>query len=184
MSLIILLIAALLMMAYVILLFHYRKSWQTIPDFIIPENSDSRNGTFISVIVAARNEEKNIGNLIAAIQKQNYHPHLFELIIVDDHSTDKTADVIKPFLSNQIQLIALNVSDKTTVAYKKNAIDIGIKNSKGELIITTDADCIMSENWLSTIAAFYEQHHPKMIVMPVVIKNNHSFLGLFQHWIL
>lgn len=180
MSLIILFIAALLMVGYVLLLFHYRKSWQSIPDFIILENLDSRNSTFISVIVAARNEEKNIGKLIAAIQNQNYPSHLFELIIVDDHSTDKTTDVIKPFLSNQIQLIALNVSDKSIVAYKKTAIDIGIKNSKGDLIVTTDADCIMSENWLSTIASFYEQHHPKMMVMPVVMKNNHSFLGLFQ----
>jgi cellulose synthase/poly-beta-1,6-N-acetylglucosamine synthase-like glycosyltransferase len=168
------------MVGYGLLLFHYRKSWQSIPDFIIPENTVSKNNTFISVIVAARNEEKNIGKLIAAIQKQNYPSHLFELIIVDDHSTDKTTDVIKPFLNNQIQLIPLRLADKATIAYKKAAIDIGIKNSKGDLIITTDADCIMSENWLSTIAAFYEQHHPKMIVMPVVIKNNHSFLELFQ----
>jgi len=177
MSLLILLIAALLMVGYMLLLFHYRKSWQSIPDFIYRETI---NNTFISVIVAARNEEKNIGKLIAAIKKQNYPSHLFELIIVDDHSTDKTAEVIKPFLSNQIRLIPLQLADKVTVAYKKAAINFGIKNSKGDLIITTDADCIMSENWLSTIASFYEQFYPKMIVMPVVIKNNHSFLGLFQ----
>ena len=180
MSLIILLIAALLMVGYVLLLLHYRKSWQSIPDFIISENKIPTGKTFISVIVAARNEEKNIGKLIAAIQKQNYPSHLFELIIVDDHSTDKTADIIKPYLNDQIRLIPLRLADKATIAFKKAAIDIGIKNSKGDLIITTDADCIMSENWLSTIAAFYEQHHPKMIVMPVVIKNNYSFLGLFQ----
>jgi len=180
MSLLIFLIAALLMVGYLLLLFHYRKSWQTIPDFIISENKIPSGKTFISVIVAARNEEKNIGKLIAAIQKQNYPSHLFELIIVDDHSTDKTAEVIKPFLSNQIRLIPLQLANKVTIAFKKAAIDIGIKNSKGDLIITTDADCNMSENWLSTIAAFYEQHHPKMIVMPVVIKNNNSFLGLFQ----
>jgi cellulose synthase/poly-beta-1,6-N-acetylglucosamine synthase-like glycosyltransferase len=180
MSLFILLFTALLIIGYILLLFHYRKSWQTIPDFIITENKETRNSTFISVIVAARNEENNIGKLIDAIIKQNYPSHLFELIIVDDHSTDRTAEIIKPFLSNQIQLISLCLSDKATIAYKKAAIDAGIKNSKGELIITTDADCIMSENWLSTIAAFYELHHPKMMVMPVVIKNNHSFLGLFQ----
>ncbi len=180
MSLLILLIAALLMVGYLLLLFHYRKSWQTIPDFIIPENKIPSGNTFISVIVAARNEEKNIGKLITAIQKQNYPSSLFELIIVDDHSTDKTADIIKPFLNNQIHLIPLRLADKATIAFKKAAIDIGIKNSKGDLIITTDADCNMSENWLSTIAAFYELHHPKMMVMPVVIKNNHSFLGRFQ----
>ncbi len=180
MSLFILLLTALLIIGYILLLFHYRKSWQSIPDFIITENKETRNSTFISVIVAARNEENNIGKLIDAIKKQNYPSHLFELIIVDDHSTDRTADIIKPFLNNQIRLIPLILADKATVAYKKAAIDAGIKNSKGEMIISTDADCIMSENWLSTIAAFYELHHPKMMVMPVVIKNNHSFLGLFQ----
>jgi len=180
MSLLILLIAALLMVGYVLLLLHYRKSWHSIPDFIIPENKIPSGNTFISVIVAARNEEKNIGKLITAIQKQNYPSSLFELIIVDDHSTDKTADIIKPYLNDQIHLIPLRLADKATIAFKKAAIDIGIKNSKGDLIITTDADCNMSENWLSTIAGFYELHHPKMIVMPVVIKNNHSFLGRFQ----
>ena len=180
MSLFILLFTALLMVGYVLLLFHYRKSWQSIPDFIISENNTPAGETFISVIVAARNEENNIGKLIDVIKTQNYPSHLFELIIVDDHSTDKTADIIKPFLNNQIRLIPLRLADKATVAYKKAAIDIGIKNSKGDLIITTDADCIMSENWLSTIAAFYELHHPKMMVMPVVIKNNHSILGRFQ----
>lgn len=180
MSLFILLIAASLMVAYALLLLNYRKGWQTIPDFNFPENKLSFGNTFISVIVAARNEEKNIGQLIVAMKKQNYPSHLFELIIVDDHSTDNTADVVKPFLSNQIRFIALHISNKETVAYKKAAIDAGIKISKGELIITTDADCMMSENWLSTIAAFYELLHPKVIVMPVVIKNNHSFLGLFQ----
>ena len=180
MSLFILLLTALLIIGYILLLFHYRKSWQSIPDFIISENYTPAGKTFISVIVAARNEENNIGKLIDVIKTQNYPSHLFELIIVDDHSTDRTADIIKPFLNNQIRLIPLILADKATVAYKKAAIDAGIKNSKGELIITTDADCIMSENWLSTIAAFYELHHPKMMVMPVVIKNNHSFLGLFQ----
>ena len=177
---IILLIAALLLVAYLLLLLHYRKGWQSIPDFNFPENKLPFGNTFISVIVAARNEEINIGHLIVAIKKQNYPSHLFELIIVDDHSTDKTADVIKPFLNNQIRLIPLHLADKATDAYKKAAIDTGIKNSKGELVITTDADCIMPEKWLSTIATFYEQRHPKMIVMPVVIKNNYSFLGLFQ----
>ena len=126
MSLLILLIAALLMVGYVLLLFHYRKSWQTIPDFIISENKIPTGKTFISVIVAARNEENNIGKLITAIQKQNYPSHLFELIIVDDHSTDKTAEVIKPFLSNQIRLIPLRLADKAIIAYKKASIDIGI----------------------------------------------------------
>ena len=90
MSLFILLLTALLIIGYILLLFHYRKSWQSIPDFIITENKETRNSTFISVIVAARNEENNIGKLIDVIKTQNYPSHLFELIIVDDHSTDKT----------------------------------------------------------------------------------------------
>ena len=63
---------------------------------------------------------------------------------------------------------------------KKKAIETGIQLSKGELIVTIDADCITHPEWLSTIAAFYKKHQPEMIVMPVSIQPTQSFIQLFQ----
>ena len=179
MALIILIFAALLLLLYVLLLLYYKKAWKEIAEFDYKIDNKEVSGPFISIIVPVRNEANNIANLIHAVKNQTYPSQLFELIIVDDHSTDNTTEIISPFLNQQIQLISLKIEDKI-VAYKKMAIDLGIKKSKGELIITTDADCTMPANWLQTIAAFYNLHHPKMIVMPVAIKNNHTALGLFQ----
>ena len=64
-----------------------------------------KNTTFISVVVAARNEEKNIGTCIETILNQTYPAHLFEIIIVDDHSTDATVDIVKSFTAPNIRLI-------------------------------------------------------------------------------
>jgi cellulose synthase/poly-beta-1,6-N-acetylglucosamine synthase-like glycosyltransferase len=65
-------------------------------------------------------------------------------------------------------------------AYKKKAIEIGIANSSGELIITTDADCVAPREWLKHIAAKYEQEHPVMIVGPVSFTNNGNIVERFQ----
>jgi cellulose synthase/poly-beta-1,6-N-acetylglucosamine synthase-like glycosyltransferase len=179
MALLILIFIELILLLYVLLLIYYKKAWKEIAEFEYSIDNKDVSGPFISIIVPVRNEANNIANLIRAVKNQNYPSQLFELIIVDDHSTDNTTEIISPFLNEQIQLVSLRI-EETIVAYKKMAIDLGIKNSKGELIITTDADCTMPANWLKTIAAFYNLHHPKMIVMPVAIKNNHTALGIFQ----
>jgi len=179
MALMILIFVALVLLLYVLLLLYYRKAWKELAAFDYTNDNKNISGPFISIIVPVRNEADNIANLIHAVKNQTYPSQLFELIIVDDHSTDNTIEIVSPFLDHQIRLVSLRIED-TIVAYKKMAIDLGIKNSKGELIITTDADCTMPANWLQTIAAFYNLHHPKMIVMPATIKNNHTALGLFQ----
>jgi cellulose synthase/poly-beta-1,6-N-acetylglucosamine synthase-like glycosyltransferase len=63
---------------------------------------------------------------------------------------------------------------------KKAAITEGIKNANGKLIITSDADCTMNEDWLSSIVSFYKEHSPKMIVAPVILKNESGFQQIMQ----
>lgn len=172
---------SLLMFAYILLLLLYRKQWMKIPDFIIDYNADQER-IFISVIVAARNEEKNINALLETLKHQTYPTDLFEVLIIDDFSEDKTAELVTNYPTENIKLISLRdfVADNSINSYKKKAIDIGIEFSRGELIVTTDADCLVNKNWLSTIASFYEKHKPKMIVMPVSIIHTSSLIQLFQ----
>lgn len=172
-------LCGLLLVGYSCLLFFYRKGWGSIrysPSAINHQN------TFVSIIVPARNEEKNILNLIQAIKHQTYSKYFFELIIIDDHSTDRTAEIVKKYVDSNIKLIALSdyLDEKKINAYKKKAIETGIKTSSGTLIITTDADCIMGENWLKEIVNCYEVNQPKMIVMPVQINYSNRFIEIFQ----
>ena len=172
-------LCGLLLVGYCCLLFFYRKGWGLIrysPSAINHQN------TFVSIIVPARNEEDSISNLIKSIQQQTYPQACYELIIVDDCSTDRTAEIVKKHSDSNIKLIALSdyLDEININAYKKKAIEIGIKASSGTLIITTDADCTMGENWLQEIVNCYELNQPKMIVMPVQINYSNRFIEVFQ----
>lgn len=172
-------LCALLLVGYCCLLFFYRKGWRAIR---YSKSAFNHQNTFVSIIVPARNEENNISNLIKSIQYQTYSKSCYELIIIDDCSTDRTAEIVKKHSDSNIKFIALSdyLDEKNINAYKKKAIEIGINVSKGKLIVTTDADCIMGENWLQEIVNCFEINQPKMIVMPVQINYNYRFIEVFQ----
>ncbi len=161
----ILIISLLLFVCYGGLLLFYRQSWLAIPYF---KSSQRHPVTKISVIIPARNEEKNIGDCLYSITNQSYPKELVEIIVVDDHSADKTAEIITSYASQKVKLISLkdHVTGELN-SYKKKAIEIAVQQSTGDLIVTTDADCIVPEKWLSTIASFYEEHDAAFIAAPV-----------------
>ncbi|MFO7622470.1 MAG: glycosyltransferase, partial [Bacteroidales bacterium] len=117
---------------------------------IRPYKPERDPGLFVSVIIACRNEEKNMEKLLRHLAAQDYPPHLFEVIVVDDNSDDQTACIASSFdRSMNLKVISNEGSGK------KNAIRTGIGSSQGRLIITTDADCRMGTGWISTIASFH-----------------------------
>jgi cellulose synthase/poly-beta-1,6-N-acetylglucosamine synthase-like glycosyltransferase len=179
MQLTILIIAVLLFISYTFLILYYRAGWNSIPTFapaIIQEPSTS-----VSIIIPARNEEANIHECLETVLRQNYPAHLFEVLVVDDYSTDNTASVVRSFKSKNIRLISLSEHVHEQInSYKKKAIEIGIRESKKKLIVTTDADCKFPASWLHTIVAFYEMHHPVFIAAPVSIDCNQNFIEIFQ----
>lgn len=131
----------------------------------------------ISIIVAARNEQKHTGRLIKQLLEQRYPKDKYEVIIVNDHSNDKTPFIVKENdPGERIKLIHL----KEGVSGKKNAITTGIREASGTLIVTTDADCIPSNHWLEAIARAYACNKYKMIAGPVVVTNPKGFTGKFQ----
>ena len=177
---IVIIISLLLLTAYSVLIIYYRQSWLSIPTFK-PKERDGYQ-TKISIIIPARNEELNIADCLNSIVNQSYPKHLFEVLVVDDHSTDNTAAVIESYKGQNVQLISLKdfIAPNEINSYKKKAIEIAIRQSTGELIITTDADCIAPPNWLQTIAVFYQQQKPAFIVMPVAITCTNRFIEIFQ----
>jgi glycosyltransferase involved in cell wall biosynthesis len=136
--------------------------------------------TSITVIIPARNEEENIGACLASISNQSYPKNLFEVIVVDDFSTDRTAEIVTSFADKNVSLFSLKdfANEGELNSYKKKAIEIGILKAKGKLIVTSDADCIVQNRWLETIACFYEKHHPVFIAAPVAYFPSLSGEGL------
>ena len=131
--------------------------------------------TFISVVVACRNEQDNLPSLLNSIALQDYPGKLFEVIIVNDWSTDNSIKIAERYtgISN---LITLNNKGNG----KKLALRTGIAIARGELIISTDADCKMGKNWIRTIAAFYELNKPDLIICPVRTEPVRGMFGKFQ----
>jgi len=170
-----LLITILFLLFYALLIFYYWKAWKKLKGYSPTEQADKR---FLSVIIPARNEENNIAVLLNALFQQTYPKDFFEIIVVDDFSTDNTAEVVKGFTTLILTLIQPQVGSKRSS--KKKAIETGIQKAKGKLIITTDADCIPANNWLQTINSFYVQHNAAFIAAPVKFSHNNSFLQLFQ----
>lgn len=158
------------MLAYAMLIGYYHGGWKQLPLYTAREKTAS---TFISVVIAVRNEEKNINDLLASLRQQDYPASFFEVIIVDDHSTDNTWNLLQ-----EAKVTAIKMDDSG--AYKKFAIETGIKAARGTLIVTTDADCRFNTNWLSTLASFYEEKQAKFIAAPVLMKHDKGLLSLFQ----
>ena len=142
---------------------------------IKPFNITIEPVTFVSVVVACRNEEENLPRLLQSISDQDYPINLYEIIIVNDNSTDRTAEVPSGFTATG-KILVINNTGKG----KKHAMKTGIGRASGNLIITTDADCRMGKSWLRTIVAFYEQHKPDMIIGPVQMEYSPGFFGRFQ----
>ncbi len=166
-------ISLVLFAAYAILIIYYWLSWKSIPEFFLKPITHS---TKVSVIIPARNEEKNIGNLLDALQKQTYPLSLLEIIVINDHSSDNTVGVVKKFPNAVLK----NLDDDSKNSYKKRAIEQGIRAASGKLIITTDADCIPAPAWLETMVSFYEEKKSVFMAAPVILQTNSSVLQIFQ----
>jgi len=164
-------IPVVLILPYLLLLIKIFRSLQKIKPFPVTYN----RGTFVSVVVACRNEEKDLPNLLMDLSAQNYPVEEFEVIIVDDNSTDSTFKTATGFTSGIDLQVVKNLSQG-----KKEALKTGIGIAKGNLIITTDADCRMGINWIRSIASFFDETGADMIICPVRIEKTAGFFGKFQ----
>lgn len=134
------------------------------------------------MIVPARNEAAGILETLQSLVNQSYPRHLFEIIVIDDHSTDATPDLVQSLNNPQIKFFHLReyLQGQQANAYKKLALGLGIQKAKGELIVTTDADCLAPTNWLLLIASYYEKNPCKFIAAPVNFFQEKNLLEKFQ----
>ena len=177
-----LLISIFLIIPYVWLILYYRKGWIEIPEYQPSKKLDQNELPFISIIIAARNEGKNIGNCIQSIINQTYPQNKFEIIVTDDYSTDNTVSTIQSFQKQNIRVVHLAdfIKNERINSYKKKSIETALQFAKGELIVTTDADCIAPPKWLETIAFFYEEKSPVFVSLLVAFENPSKKDGIFK----
>ncbi len=139
---------------------------------------NNKNNVKASVLIAARNEEKNIGNLLKSLYNQTFSKELFEVIIIDDHSDDGTISFIENFLKEHKDI---NLKFfKAEKEGKKKAISQALHLAENELILVTDADCFLKETWIESIVNFYKEENCKMILAPVLLSPAETFFEKIQ----
>ena len=169
------------MAAYGVLMALYTRGHWNLRAFVAKGKTPQ---TKFSIVIPARNEAANIENCIAGILAQKYPTHLFEVIVIDDFSEDETANIVASLALqyNNVRLLRLQdfTKDENIIAYKKRAIEIAIEQANHPWIVTTDADCSFTNNWLASYDAYIQEHNCVMIAAPVSYKNTGSFLSVFQ----
>lgn len=104
----------------------------------------------VTVLIAARNEEEHLPALLSALAGQDYPRDRFEVIVVDDRSTDATAEILAAAKGHfPVRLLPCRVlTAPVGLSPKKNALTLGLESAQGEIILTTDADCLMGPGWI------------------------------------
>lgn len=181
MYLILLILTVIVLLGYSLLIWQYRVWFLRLPEFT-PVSAE--HNTRFSIIIPARNEENNIAGCLQSVLQQQYPAHLFEVIVINDHSTDNTEVIVRSLQQqyNNLQLLNLIdvLKDKPVNAYKKKAIELAIAQSSGNWIVTTDADCMVQPEWLSLLDQYIQNQQPVFIAAPVMFTHTGSFLSAFQ----
>ncbi len=167
-------------LAYMLAIRFTLKGWNATPEWKIPE--DFTPTTSVSIIIVGRNEATALPFLLDALARQNYPENLFQCIFVDDHSEDDTLQIAKnhPFKNKLVISLGDYIEQEKITSFKKTAIETAIPLATGQLIITTDADCVMNENWLENLVSFYEEKIYKLIAAPVNFHQEKNILEKFQ----
>ena len=171
---------------WIYLLFFMIKSLRYSPRL---EKIKNINKTFpmVSIIVPARNEERYIRKCVDSLVKQDYHD--FEIILVNDESSDKTLEIMNEYQNSYSTIKVLNVNRPDADWTGKNwACYQGYLNSKGDLLLFTDADSYHSENTLSLVVQNIKHYRLDAItVMPRLLCNDFftkvtlPLLTIFMH---
>ena len=175
-----LVVSALVVCSYLIMMVRYWWSWRSYPttlfEPIVPK-------TKVTVLIPARNEEENIVQILADLKGQSYPVSFTEILVLDDHSEDATATLVRNCGIKNVRLIQLaDFKDENgqELTLKKKAIELGVTQALNQLILVTDADCRIPKNWIEHYVSVYQTTGCKMMAGPVLFQPAKTVFERFQ----
>jgi len=172
-------ISYILLVGYIFLIDFYYRHWRAASRNKLKADASPKK---ISLVIAARNEASKISQSLDSALAQHYPSGSFDIVVVDDHSTDETSAIVKRYQQQGVRLIEMNKvggDGAAPLSFKKKALSAGVAAATGEWILTTDADCVAGPDWLKAIAAA-QPADLVFIAAPVRMKPGKSFLSIFQ----
>jgi cellulose synthase/poly-beta-1,6-N-acetylglucosamine synthase-like glycosyltransferase len=172
---------AVLTALYALLLLAYRYWYNKLSLFAPTTPDDFKH---FSVVIPARNEADNIQQCIQSILAQSYPASHFEIMVIDDFSEDATAQIVQNMQLTHPNLRLISLADYYQPgemnSFKKKAIEKAVSMSKGDWIVTTDADCMVPKHWLSLYNAYIQKNNPVFVAAPVMFIKEQGILNQFQ----
>ena len=165
-----------ILIIYGITIIRYIHYWKNLEKN--KRNFSPTNEVNVTIIISCRNESHNIKNIVSNFLFQNFNNKKLELILINDHSTDDTYEIMKRYSEKNKRIRYINLDSQ--FYGKKNAIRKGVSESKGDIIMCTDADCLFSKNWVSKITECFSDSSIHFVSSPVSILPEGSFFSNFQ----
>ncbi|HZW63415.1 MAG TPA: glycosyltransferase [Flavobacteriaceae bacterium] len=173
------LLALLITAIYALCMIIFGIGFNRIPTF---KTKQTKTKTRFSILIPFRNEEKNLPQMLSAIAALNYPEEAFEALFINDASTDHSVKIIENFSANSSLDVKILETERVSVAPKKDALTTGVKHAKNPWILTTDADCIVPELWLTYFDSYIQENNPNVICGPVKYLQKNTFLSRFQEF--
>lgn len=179
-----------LIIAYAGLLWAYHRAWKDLPESNLLKGFKPTSP--ITILIPARNEAAKIRACLESILNGNYPNNLLKIIVLDDFSADNTAQLVRQLPENFsrglgtgssiscIQLADYLPAEAQFTANKKKALELGVAQAQTDIIVSTDADCEMPENWLKHLAFAFENPNTQLVCAPVLFHQETNLLQRFQ----
>lgn len=135
----------------------------------------------VSVVVAARNEERRIARCLDALSRLDYPADRLEVVVVDDGSSDGTAASARAYERREplVRVLSSDAHGTNKPQGKAAALTVGIAGARGEIILTTDADCVVAPSWARVMVSFFAPS-VSMVAGPVLENAGGSFFGKME----
>lgn len=143
-----------------------------------PILSKSAGDFKFSIIIPFRNEKENLPDLLQSLLNQKSEHLIGEILLVDDHSEDGGAEIIRKQFDQNEKVKLLHLGDGESG--KKSALTLGAKKARFKFLITMDADVSVGPNWIETIGKFCAATNPVMVLLPVAFEGERSLFQKLQ----
>ncbi len=165
---------------YLLLQVYYLRYWIKTPTALSISKPFMQEG--VTVVIIAHNEEKSISACLEGILSQQYPSELMQVIVIDDHSTDRTVSLIKIIEDARVQLFQLKDYPAFIhpPAFKKSGITLGVEKASYDAIVVTDADCIHQPNWLHALLHGFIQSNAVFQTGPVILMPGTTMMQKMQ----
>lgn len=174
-------ISLVIFLIYIVLILFYWYQWNKSE---VGYHKQIVQKQMISVIIVGRNESTNLVTCINSIASNNYPKELYEIIYIDDFSSDNSTQLLSDIKIDNFKFYNLReyIGNNKINNYKKKAIEFAVSKSKGDIILQTDADVFVGSDWIISHASKYNNYDINFIAAPVLFKANKTRLEQFQKY--